>query len=99
MVVDSHSRPLAPDRIGSDPWRAVESIRLSVKLIRALIAVTAGAVAAWWSAWASGSRGGVRPLPAAAKAIAVPPATAITNPATIARRRCVETVRRSFITA
>ena len=99
MVVDSHRRPVAPVRIGSDPWRAVESIRLSVKLIRALIAFTAGAAAAWWSALASDSRAGTGPLPAAAKAIAVPPATAITSPAMIASRRWVEMVRRSFITA
>ncbi len=47
MAVDSQRRPVAPDRIGSEPWSAVESIRLSVKLILALIAVTAGAPAAW----------------------------------------------------
>ena len=66
MAVDSHRRPVAPDRIGSEPWSAVESIRLSVKLILALIAVTAGAPAAWWSACASDARGGTGPLPAAA---------------------------------
>ncbi len=96
---DSHSRPVAPVRIGSVPWMSVESIRLSVKLIRAEIPVTCGAAAAWWSACASDSRAGTELLPTAANAIAVPPATAIMRPAIIASRRLVETVRRSFITA
>ena len=38
------------------PWKSEEPIRLLVKLIRAVMPLTAGAVSAWCSATASGSR-------------------------------------------
>ncbi len=43
---ETHSRPEAPFRIGSVPWRSEEAIRLLVKWMRAVMPLTCGAVAA-----------------------------------------------------
>ena len=85
-----------PDRIGSEPWSAVESIRLSVKLILALIAVTAGAAAAWWSAWRA-TRAVARARCPRRRRRSRSAGDRDDQPAMIASRRWVEIVRRSFI--
>src|SRR6185437_2331138 len=92
-----HRRPLAPLRIGSVPCRLVAPIKLLVKLIRAEMPWTSGAVSAPWTARASDCGAGLGPDPDAATAIAVPPAITATTPAIIASRRRVETVRRYFM--
>ena len=86
-----------PSGSGRSPGCAVESIRLLVKLILALIARDRAAPPRPGGApCASDSRGGTGRCPTAATAIAVPPAIAITRPAMIASRRRVETVRRKL---
>ena len=97
-MLDSHSRPVAPVSIGSEPWMFEEPIRWFVKLIRAVMPGTERAASALWMALASGRLGGTGPVPAAAMAIAVPAAMAVIRATTRASSRRVETVRRNFVT-
>ena len=65
---------------------------LLVKVMSAVIPSTSGAVAASWTALASGLAGGTGPPPAP-RAIAVPPAATTASAAMRARRRRVGRVR------
>src|SRR3954471_2400636 len=79
--------------MGSEPWMLDESTRWFVKRILAVMPSTAGAVAASWTATASGLAGGMGPsLPAVA--IAVPPPTTPTVPTITASRRRLDMLRK-----
>src|SRR3954470_12051822 len=79
--------------MGSEPWMLEESTRWFVKWILAVMPSTAGAVAASWTATASGLAGGIGPsLPAVA--IAVPPPTTPTVPTITATRRRLDMLRK-----
>ena len=58
-----------------------------VNVMRALMPGTVGALSAEWTAFASFCGLGTGPLLEAATAIAVPPATAMMSPASVARSR------------